>query len=397
MILHVDMDAFYASVEERENPDLLGKPVIVGGSPERRGVVCAANYAARKFGVHSAMPSVTAHRLCPHAVFLPSRMDLYAQVSRQIRKIFNRFTPLVEPLSLDEAFLDVTGSQGLFGPPADIGRQVKEAIREETCLVASVGVAPNKFLAKIASDLDKPDGFVSVPADGVQEFLDPLAVERLWGVGRAACKVMQRLRVRTIADLRRLPEEVLTDNFGRQGEHLWRLARGIDNRAVVPDRNAKSVSHETTFAADIRDQEILGAWLLELTEQVARRLRRHELRGGGVHLKIRFSDFRTITRSRKLAEPTANTDCLWQAANEILTTRVPLKGKAVRLLGMGVSDIHRPGAAQAQLFDEAERERNARLDDASDRIREQFGHAAIRRGSTLQHRAHHRPDPRPGE
>ena len=183
MILHIDMDAFYASVEERENPALVGKPVIVGGSPEKRGVVCAANYMARQFGVHSAMPSGKAQRLCPQAIFLPTRMDFYAEISRQIRDIFQRFTPLVEPLSLDEAFLDVTGTEGLFGSSEAMGRQIKTAIREEFQLVASVGVAPNKFLAKIASDLQKPDGFVVVDPAGVQQFLDPLPVGRLWGVG----------------------------------------------------------------------------------------------------------------------------------------------------------------------------------------------------------------------
>ena len=209
MILHIDMDAYYASVEERDRPELVGKPVIVGGSPEKRGVVSAANYVARKYGVHSAMPSATAHRLCPHGVYLPPRIDYYAEISRQIRDIFQRFTPLVEPLSLDEAFLDVTGSEDLFGPAVDIGRQIKQAIRQEVRLVASVGVAPNKFLAKIASDLKKPDALVVVEPDKVQEFLDPLPVERLWGVGKQSSKVFQRLGIRTIGQLRQCPLDVL--------------------------------------------------------------------------------------------------------------------------------------------------------------------------------------------
>jgi len=394
MILHVDMDAFYASVEERDRPELRGKPVIVGGDPEKRGVVAAANYVARQFGVHSAMPSVTAKRLCPRAIFLPSRLDYYAQVSRQIRHIFHRFTPLVEPLSLDEAFLDVTGSEGLFGAVIDIGHQIKNAIREEIHLVASVGVAPNKFLAKLASDLEKPDGFLVIDSDGVQEFLSPLSVERLWGVGRKASKIFQRLNVRTIGQLRQLSPEVLKSQFGSNGEHLWQLAHGIDNRSVVPDREAKSISHETTFVSDIDNADVLRAWLLELTQQVARRLRRHGLRGRTVQLKVRFADFRTITRSRKLTEPTNTTDELWQVASELLTTQVPLNQLPVRLLGMGVSDIDRAGEVQGHLFDEEVREKRTRLDEVGDLIRDRFGAQALRRGRSLEHETRHHPRPR---
>ncbi len=395
MILHADMDAFYASVEERDNPVLVGKPVIVGGSPEKRGVVCAANYVARKFGVHSAMPSVTAHRLCPQANFLPVRMDYYAEISRQIRDIFDRFTPLVEPLSLDEAFLDVTGSEGLFGPATDIGRQIKQAIREELNLITSVGVAPSKFLAKIASDLDKPDGFVVVEPGRVQEFLDPLPVQRLWGVGRQTSKIFQRLHVRTISDLRQLPLGVVQDHFGRHGDHLWQLAHGVDERVVVPDREAKSISHETTFVTDIDDLEVLRAWLLELTEQVAQRLRRHGLRGQTVHLKVRFADFQTITRSQKLPEPTATTDVLWEVTCKLLTTRIPQDRQPVRLLGMGVSDIDGSGQTQGHLFDDDQRERQTRLDHTGDSIRDRFGADALRRASAIEHEVQHRPQPRP--
>ena len=254
------MDAFYVSVEQRDRLELVGHPVIVGGSPEKRGVVAAANYIARKYGVHSAMPSVTARRLCPQAIFLPPRISYYAEISSQIRAIFDRFTPLVEPLSLDEAFLDVTGSESLFGPAIQVGQQIKQAVRQETQLVVSVGVAPNKFLAKIASDLQKPDGFVVVEPDRIQEFLDPLPVERLWGVGRQGSKVFQRLGIRTISQLRQWPVELLKHHFGTHGEHLWQLAHGIDDRRVVPEREAKSISHETTFETDIFDQEVLRAW-----------------------------------------------------------------------------------------------------------------------------------------
>ncbi len=384
MILHCDMDAFYASVEERDRPELLGKPVIVGGSPEKRGVVSAANYVARKYGVHSAMPSAVAHRLCPHGVYLPPRIGYYAEVSRQIRDIFERFTPLVEPLSLDEAFLDVTGSEHLFGTAADIGRQIKQAVRDELRLVVSVGVAPNKFLAKIASDLKKPDALVVVDPDKVQEFLDPLPVERLWGVGKQSSKVFQGLGIRTIGQLRQCPSSLLQARFGSSGEHLWQLARGIDDRSVVPEREAKSISHETTFEHDIADVAALRAWLVDLTEQVGCRLRRHGLRGRTVQLKVRFADFSLITRSSTLPEPTDITDELWRAADELLCQRLPAGHLPVRLLGMGVSGLDGTGLVQGLLFDGEQREKQGRADATADQIKQRFGTDALRRGSSLE-------------
>lgn len=381
MILHADMDAFYASVEERDRPELVGQPVIVGGTPEKRGVVSAANYVARKYGVHSAMPSATAHRLCPHGVFLPPRISYYAESSRQIREIFERFTPLVEPLSLDEAFLDVTGSEHLFGSAPEIGRRIKQVVRQETGLVVSVGVAPNKFLSKIASDLKKPDALVVV--ENVQEFLDPLPVERLWGVGKQSSKVFERLGIRTIGQLRQWPVELLTSRFGRNGEYLWQLAHGIDDRPVVPEREAKSISHETTFEADIDDIEILRAWLVDLTEQVGWRLRKHELKGRTVHLKVRFADFSTITRSQTLPEPTDITHELWQAADEMLCHRLPADHLPVRLIGVGVGGFG-TGLVQGLLFDQDERTKHSNLDVATDQIRERFGVGAVRRASSLR-------------
>ena len=383
MIIHVDMDAFYASIEEREQPALAGKPVIVGGDPARRGVVSAANYAARQFGIHSAMPSATARRKCPHAVFLPPRIDHYAEVSRQIHQIFDRCTPLVEPLSLDEAFLDVTGSIGLLGSPVEIGKRIQEEIRRELQLVASVGVAPNKFLAKIASDLEKPNGFVVVTADGVQEFLDSLSVTRLWGVGRVSNRVLERLGIHTIGQLRRLPLDVLRECLGSSGEHLWQLAHGIDNRPVIPDREAKSISHETTFEVDVSDGSILRACLLELTEQVARRVRKHNLQARTVHLKIRFADFRTITRSQTLSEPTNLTNEFWQTGLKLLQTRVPT-GQPIRLLGMGVSGLDTTGKVQQGLFDAEERRRQRSLDVVTDQIKSRYGNASIGRAAGIR-------------
>ncbi len=388
MILHCDMDAFYASVEERDRPELVGKPVIVGGSPEKRGVVSAANYIARKYGVHSAMPSVVAHRLCPQGVYLPPRIGYYAEISRQIRDIFERFTPLVEPLSLDEAFLDVTGSEQLFGSASEIGQQIKKAVKDETGLVVSVGVAPNKFLAKIASDFKKPDGFFVV--ENVQEFLDLLPVERLWGVGKQSSKVFQRLGINTIGQLRQWPIETLKSRFGSQGEHLWQLAHGIDDSPVMPEREAKSISHETTFEQDIDDLDVVRAWLIDLTEQVAWRLRRHELKGRTVHLKVRFADFSLITRSQTLPFPTDITNELWQTADEMLLNRLPPNRQPIRLIGMGVSGFDTTGQVQGLLFDQDERKKQAGLDVAADQIRERFGAGALKRAAAIsqQHDSH---------
>lgn len=383
MILHVDMDAFYAAVEELDRPELAGRPVIVGGDPDRRGVVAAANYRAREYGIHSAMPAAHAKRRCPQAVFLPPRFDRYANVATQIRRIFTSYTPLVEPLSLDEAFLDVRGSLRLFGPATEIGRRIKNDIHSELRLVASVGVAPNKIVAKIASDLEKPDGFVVVEADQVQSFLDPLPIGRLWGVGQVAHRRFERLGVRTIGQMRALSVEVLREQFGNAGESLWRLARGIDRRRVVPEQAAKSISHETTFAVDISDREILRTWLLDLTQQVARRLRRRGLRARTVHVKIRFADFRTATCARTMSEPTDLTEPLWHVARDLLDGRLGAGTVPLRLLGMGVGGLERAGDVQQTLFEEDARHKLRELDAATDRIRDRFGEGAVGHAVTL--------------
>jgi len=379
-ILHVDMDAFYASVEIRENPDLRGKPVIVGGAPQRRGVVSAASYEARKYGVHSAMPVAQALRQCPQAILIPPRIAFYAEVSQQIREIFARFTPQFEPLSLDEAFLDVTACEKLFGGAQAIARAIKQAIRDELDLVASVGVAPNKFIAKIASDVNKPDGFVVVTPAQVQAFLDPLPVSRLWGAGKATVAVFERMGIRTIGQLRRQSEAWLFAHFGRQGEHLWQLAHGIDSRQVISDAQAKSLSHETTFAEDLADKQVLEAWLLHLTEQVAWRLRRAGLAGRTVQLKLRYPDFKTITRSHTLIEATHSTDELWQVVRQLWRDNWPGK-PAIRLIGMGVAGLQSPNEQmhQADLFAQAS-PRQAQVDALTDQINARFGPSALQRG-----------------
>lgn len=395
MILHVDMDAFYASVEERDNPELVGKPVIVGGTPQGRGVVAAANYVVRKFGVHSAMPTSTALRLCPHAIRIPPRLSYYAEVSEQIREILYRYSPLVEPLSLDEAFVDVTGSESLFGPPAEIARRIKHDIRTEVRLVASVGVAPNMFLAKIASDLKKPDALVVVDPNGVQAFLDPLPIGRLWGVGRVTGQALEQLGIHTIRDVRQMPLETLRQQFGKTGEHLWQLAQGIDERQVVADREAKSISHETTFAIDINDREVLRAWLVELAEQVGWRMRRQDRRGRTVQLKLRFADFHTITRAKTLPAPTNLTDEIWRTAVRLMEEALTASHQSVRLLGVGVSGFEVTGPVQKTLFVDEEREKQVHLDQAADLIRARFGASLLQRGSGLLHEDEFKPTPRP--
>jgi DNA polymerase-4 len=354
--------------------------VIVGGV-QGRGVVCAASYEARKFGVHSAMPISTARRLCPQGIFVQVRMRHYAEISQQIRDIFFSFTPLVEPLSLDEAFLDVRGCEGLFGPAPDIARQIKNRIRAELGLVASVGVAPNKFLAKLASDFGKPDGFMVLPLAKVTEFLTPLPVSRIWGVGAKGEKRLHDLGIRTIGQIAALPEKTLSDHFGEMGRHIWRLAKGQDDRIVVPDREAKSISTETTFAQDISDRGNLRVCLLDLVDHLAGRLRHEGIWGRTIDVKIRSSDFRTTTRSTTLAEPTNLTNVIWKTAADLFERSLTSELMPVRLLGVGATKLTREPIVQGNLFGDDSHHRDVALDQTIDTIRTQFGTGSIRRGS----------------
>lgn len=387
MILHIDMDAFYASVEQRDQPELRDKPVIVGGSANGRGVVSAASYEARKFGVHSAMPTRRALQLCPHAIVLKTRMSVYADVSRKIRKIFGRYTPEIEPLSLDEAFLDVTGVEQLFGSAEEIGLAIKREIYDELELIASVGVAPNKFLAKLASDLEKPNGFTVIDEDRILETLEPLPVSRLWGVGKVTERKLLDAHISTFGDLQRLNLEQTQGLFGNLGEHFWKLARGKDSRRVVTDRDARTISHETTFFRDVTDIDILLARLLDLTEQVGSRLRASSLLGKTIQLKVRYSDFHTITRSRSLPKPTNSTELLWQVVSDLMTNQLPKRALVVRLVGMGVSNLESPKPKQLDLFGESQTDEPSKIDSATDAIRKQFGHGSLKRASTLNRKS----------
>jgi len=385
-ILHVDMDAFYASVEQRDRPELRGKPVIVGGV-KGRGVVSAASYEARRFGVHSAMPISTARRLCPQGIYLPVRMSHYAEIGRQIRSIFLSFIPLVEPLSLDEAFLDLRGCEGLFGPAPEIARQIKQRIRAETGLIASVGVAPNKYLAKLASDVGKPDGYIVLLPEKIAEFLSPLPVSRIWGVGAKSEKRLHEMGIRTIGQLAAMPERLLADRFGEMGRHIWQLANGVDYRTVVPDREAKSVSTETTFAQDIGDRGILRVWLLDLVDHLAGRLRHEGIWARTIDMKIRSSDFRTVTRSTTLAEPTNLTNVIWKAAADLFERSLTSDLMPVRLLGVGATKLTREPVMQGNLFKEKSHPHEAALDQTIDTIRAQFGTSSIGRGILLNRRS----------
>ncbi|MFB0524927.1 MAG: DNA polymerase IV [Phycisphaerae bacterium] len=379
-IIHVDMDAFYASVEQLDNPEYKGQRVIVGGNPKGRGVVSAASYEARKFGVHSAMPMAQAVRLCPHAIVLPVRMERYVQVSQQIHAIFEQYTPLVESVSIDEAFLDVTGSTNLFGSGEQIALAIKTAIKDKLNLTASVGVAPNKFLAKLASDMKKPDGFVVITEQNKQEILDPLPVSKIWGVGKVTEQALQSYAILTIAQLRQTTLEELRALVSNFAPMLLQLACGIDESEVQPTRQAKSLSSEQTFATDVQDEEVLLGALLNQVEEVGQRLRAANLRAKTVTVKLRYGDFRTITRSNTFGQATNTTRTLWQTAKAIFQKWQAESAGPLRLIGFAASGLVKEDTGQQLLFSDPKEEKEKRLDDAVDEIKNKFGEDALHRG-----------------
>ena len=381
-IAHVDMDAFYASIEQRDRPALAGRPVIVGADPRGRGVVSAASYEARVYGVRSAMPIGRAARLCPHAAFLPVDMAKYREVSLQIMAILAGFSPLVEPVSVDEAFVDLTGTERLFGSPEAAVRRIKVRIREETRLTASAGLAPNKFLAKVASDLEKPDGLVVVAPGGEARFLAPLPVERIWGVGRVMARALRELGVTTVAELQRVPRAVLVRRFGRHGEALHALAFGRDDRPVEPFEDPKSMGAEETFAADCRDPERLRTTLRAQAERVAAELRAGGFAAGRVTLKLRLAPFETRTRSLT-GEPTQDALELYRRAAALLEReRV---ARPVRLIGLSASRLGPAGRGQLDLLDPAALRRE-RLGRVVDRLTARFGQGTVIPASLLSKR-----------
>ena len=391
-ILHVDMDAFYASVEMRDDPGLKGRPVIVGGRPDSRGVVSAASYEAREFGVRSAMPLVRAGRLCPDGVYLPVRMDRYVEVSERIFAIFRDYTPLVEGLSLDEAFLDVSASRRLFGDGPKIGHEIRRRIRDELGLPCSVGVAPVKFVAKIASDLEKPLGFVVVRAAEVVSFLEDLPIERLWGVGEVAAERLRHVGITRVGQIRAAGERYFEDHFGEVGTHLYRLSCGDDPRRVNPAGGRKSVGHETTFPEDIADRETLLAVLVDLVDEVTRRARKGGHRGRTVVLKLRYAPFETHTARTTLPAVTDSTDAVLAAARGLFDKHVRVPPRKVRLLGVTLTGLGDAGPRQLSLFDEAARKRSLTLDATVDRIRDRMGKASIRRAGGMGRRRRSKDD-----
>jgi len=382
VILHVDMDQFFAAIAVLDDPSLKGRPVLVGGGGPR-GVLSTASYEARRFGCRSAMPTAVALRRCPQAVLVKVPGERIRELSARVLDILERVSPLVQPLSCDEAFIDATGSRRLLGEPGVIARRVKDQVRDELGLTASVGVAPNKFLAKLASDLEKPDGLTVVPPQpgAIRALLDPLPIGRMWGVGPATEAKLARRGVRTFADLRRLTESQLERDAGDDASRLYRLSRGLDDRPVVPEREAKSVGHEQTFREDLREPEHVRAVMLTQAEDVARRLRHKALLARGVTVKIRFGDFQTITRSATLDRPTDLTDELYRPAAALFDKWARQGFQPVRLIGVTAGPLsHEP--TQADLFTDPTREKKVKVEAALDRIASKFGKHAVHRGQT---------------
>jgi DNA polymerase-4 len=384
-IIHCDMDAFYAAVEQRDRPELKGRPVIVGGGLQR-GVVSACSYEARDFGIHSAMPMTRAVQRCPQAVILPVRMDRYRAVSNQVFSIFERFTDRIEILSIDEAFLDVTGCERLFGPAAVIAASIRRLVRAELDLAVSAGVAPNKLLAKLASQRAKPDGLLEVSREGADDFLLSLPISALWGVGKVTEKLLKNHGISTVEELRKQSRPRLEKLLGQAGAHLFDLARGLDDEPVATVQTVKSVGHEETFTRDLRDTEALGRVLCELAERVAVRLREMGLKGRRVVLKVRHEDFATVTRSHTLPEAVDHGGDIYRSACELLR-RTQAGPRAVRLLGVTVTALEERAPDQGHLFGpQGERQRLQALDRAVDSLRRRFGREPVHRGDLLPSR-----------
>jgi len=381
VILHVDMDAFFASVEQKERPWLVGKPVVVGGDPQKRhGVVAAASYAAREYGIKAGMPLFTARRLCPHAIFLIGRhQDKYEYISSRLVRIFYQFTPQVEPYSIDEAFLDITSCEKLFGPPLQLAMKLKEKIKKQLGLSCSVGIAPNKLLAKLASSLNKPDGLTFIPKDKVKEILSPLEVAKLCGIGDKTAKILSSLGIHTLGELGSYPVEVLKRKFGKNGEWLHLVANGIDHSPVIsqapPER---SMGHERTLPQDISEPEQISSVLLALCGMVARRLRAKRFVGGTITLRVRYSDFVSLTRSETIARPTNSEHVILKVAQK-LALGVESGIRRVRLLGVSVSHLTKDGQSQQTSLPFVEYiEKRKKVYSVMDRIRDKFGEGSIR-------------------
>jgi nucleotidyltransferase/DNA polymerase involved in DNA repair len=391
VIIHLDMDAFFAAVEQRDHPEYRGKPVIVGADPKGgkgRGVVSTCSYEARKFGIHSAMPISRAWKLCPHGIYVHGRMGVYAQVSRQVRAILEQYTPMIEPVSIDEAFMDVTQSLHLFGGKRAIAESIQHRVLQETQLTASLGVAPCKLVAKIASDLKKPQGLVIVEPNEVESFLRPLPMRKLWGAGPKTCEALARLGIHTIGDLAGFDPGILRERFGAHGEHLWGLAHGRDDRPVEAVEEVKSVGNETTFEEDTRDVRRILSTLMSLCEEVANRLREASLRGRTITTKVRYEGFETHTRSRTVETPLDTAPDIYRIALENLE-RAEYRGRKVRLVGVTASNFEPGPGRQTGLFGPApktpeETRKKQLLSAALDQARKRHGDDVLRHARGME-------------
>ncbi len=384
-ILHVDMDAFFAAIEQLDHPELRGKPVLVGYDGPR-GVVSTASYEARPFGCHSAQPMAVAKRLCPDAVVVGVRGGRYREVSRRLFELFAELTPMVEPLSIDEVFLDVTGTERLHGEAVEVARRLKRRVHDELRLTASIGLAPNKFLAKLASDMDKPDGLTVMGPREIETRLPGLTIDRMWGIGRSTAQRCAAYGLKTFGDLAAMNDGQLEEVFGSAGPTFGTLARGKDDRVVTPDHAAKSISQEQTFDRDVAEAEAVRSVLLGQVDQVSTRLRRQGLRAGTVTLKIRYGDFKTVSRSQTMDEPTDQTDRLW-AVSQLLFDRWARGGfEPVRLIGMGAGSLTATDVWQMALFADTDDDRRRRVDTAVDEIKDRFGMSAIGRAESKRPR-----------
>ncbi|MDO9334327.1 MAG: DNA polymerase IV [Dehalococcoidales bacterium] len=381
-IMHIDLDAFFVSVEQALNPELRGKPVVVGGKPDHRGVVAAASYEARAFGLHSGMPLVTAVRLCPQAIFIEGNYHRYSEASLKFMAILADFSPFLEPVGIDEAYLDASGFESLHGTIHQMALKIKKRVKDELGLVASIGIASCKIVAKVASDHSKPDGLIEVPAGQEADFFTPLPIGKLPGIGKKTEQVLKGLGIATLGELAKISPSALKNRFGTFGEELPRLAKGIDDRAVLPPAEAKSISRETTFPRDTSDRDFLMATLRYLAERVGAELREHNKQARCISIKLRYDDFTTITRRRTLPQPTDADQVIFQTGAEFLRAALTADKRAVRLIGTGVSSLNEP-ARQLSLLEITDR-RLEKLNRAIDRIRDKYGFTAIQTGRTLR-------------
>ena len=384
IILHIDMDAFFAAIEELDHPDYRGKPVVVGADPhggKGRGVVSTCNYEARKYGIHSAMPISQAYKRCPHAIYAPPRMRRYVECSRKFFSILNEFTPKVEPISIDEAFLDITGCIRLLGSPNEIACKIKKCINDRLGLTASVGIAPNKFIAKIASDLEKPDGLVNVEPGKTLDFLHPLPISKMWGVGKKSEVKLQAMGINTIGDLAQLTQDAVIKKFGKNGLHFWMLANGMDDREVERDHTTKSVSLENTFMEDVADEKTITETIFSIADNLSRILRNKNLKGKTVTLKIRLEDFSTFTRAHSYGSYFDSSQIISESILK-LYRNFNRQNKKVRLLGIAVSNLNNQCDEQLGLFDSG-KQSEQKIDKVIDLVQDKFGPDLIKKASLM--------------